>query len=171
LGYNRTRLGLGASPTGLAAGAVSGPTRNLAVSRAGLRIASTLFLFRTGVATVRCSNLNGVATNLGTSFTGLGTGTPGIPLMNTVLRAGVSVAVLLALDRIAVFATVGDVGDYGSGTGLDAAATELVASCPCIPVGDDTVNGAGLSRAHTVLSVDGASDAAMCDVSNYGTDA
>jgi hypothetical protein len=171
LGYNRTRLGLRASAAGLAAGAVSGPARDLAVSGAGLGIASSLFLVRAGVTAVRCSLHNSVATNLGTGFTGLGASTPGVPGMNAVIRARVSVAVLLALDGIAVFATVGDVGDNRPGTGLDATATKLVASCPCIPVGEDTVDGTGLSRAYAVLCINWAGYATVRYVGNNGTDA
>jgi len=120
---------------------------------------------------VRCSLHNSVATNLGTGFAGLGAGTPGVPGMNAVIRARVSVAVLLALDRIAVFATVGDVGDNRPGTVLDATATKLVASCPCIPVGEDTVDGTGLSRANAVLCIDRTGYATVRNVGNNGTDA
>jgi hypothetical protein len=167
--YNGTRLGLGTSATGLGAGTVARPARDLAVNRASLAVAHAVFRSRAGVATVLGRNVNSVSARLAARATGLGASRPGVPGVLAIDGARVGVAVLLSRHRAASSATKLASSDDGLGSGLDAAATDLRASGPSSPAGDSAVNGAGERVASGRRRESGARKAAVGSGSNDGT--
>jgi hypothetical protein len=160
--YNALGAELGASATSLGAGRPGRPGRKLAVNRARLSVANTLFLGRTGVTTVTSSNIDVVVARLLARLAGLGASSPSVPGMLTINRARVGVAVLFCRKNRGSGTTVGSSGDNRSGALVNTTAAELGASAPSRPARHLGINGAGKGVAGLVLIGVRAADTAKC---------
>ena len=90
---DRAGAGLQAIATGLGASAESRPARHLAVDRAALGVAHTVFLRRAFITAVLGSDVHIVVATLRTGATALGAGSPGVPGVFAVDGARMGVAV------------------------------------------------------------------------------
>ena len=123
---DRAGTGLQAIATGLGASAESRPARHLAVDRAALGVAHTVFLRRAFITAVLGSDVHVVVATLRTGATALGAGSPGVPGVLAVDGARMSVARLGGRYQTwACYTTVLSEGDDGSRAGVDTTATEL----------------------------------------------
>ena len=146
-----TRLGLGTSATGLGAGTVEGPARDLAINDAALGVAHARLGGRAFITTVLGGDVNNVSAGLGTNITGSGASSPGVPGVFAINGARVSVAVLSCVQSVASLASVGRGSDDRAGASSNAAATKLRTFAPTGPISNNAINRTCLVVASAVL--------------------